>query len=837
MRRAAAVAAIAVLVLGLLVLLIPRFISLDALKPRIVAALEERTGRRVALAGIRLALFPGIGVRVTGVTVSGDPGRPGEHLLSVPEAEIRLAILPLLNGRAVFTTIILRRPAILFREYADGTHSATEIANRLAREEPAPSPPGGKEKVAVRLSTVRIEDAAFSLRVEEPGGKETRWDVAPLSFSLSGIGERRHDFSLAMRLSGAVRGEIAFAGRATLESGPVVDPAMFDVAGKGKLFGQPVALEGKMSAPVKAPAEVDLGFVLSRVAMDEIPKTFGAPPAWLKRLEPEGRAVVKGRVVGNLQAMGFELDADLAQAGWTVGPEIKKFIDTPCDVVIQGHRFPDLLVVSNAEVRFPPLLLIANAAYAPSTGAREWRASARISSLKEFARSRGGELARYHPKGRVTASGRGKKASASAPDAWAVSVDLGDVGFHSAERRYDFREMSGHVEADPAGISFLPLAGLFNGQRFTLRGPVALGGAPRGELEFRMGYLDVDALFPSSGATDGKEKGRGKARHEEEKGAGKGEGISAFSARAKVRVDAGKVRGLEFTDLSGLVTYEKGVLLLDSVRARLFGGEATVSGRIGFAVPSPDFRVKVAARDISAAKLLGRNTSLGEFLSGKASFAGEIGGGVKDFADFARTAAGKGSFRVAGGKIKNVDLLATAASLSGLSGLLPGVPAGAGRVFPGETAFSDLSADFRVEGGKIRTDALRIASDRLGLSGNAAIGFDRTLDFRGVLRLSRELSEKAEGQAGKFLRGPGGRVEIPLVMSGPLTAPAVAIDAEALAAGLAGKVLRGVMERLTGPPPGEEKAREAPKGPEESPERKEPRQGIEGLFEKILPRR
>ena len=49
---------------------------------------------------------------------------------------------------------------------------------------------------------------------------------------------------------------------------------------------------------------------------------------------------------------------------------IRKFIDAPCTVVVQGRRFPDLFLVSNAEFRFPPLLLIANARYVPDAGAR-----------------------------------------------------------------------------------------------------------------------------------------------------------------------------------------------------------------------------------------------------------------------------------------------------------------------------------------------------------------------------------------------------------------------------------------------------------------------------------
>ena len=40
--------------------------------------------------------------------------------------------------------------------------------------------------------------------------------------------------------------------------------------------------------------------------------------------------------------------------------------------------------------------------------------------------------------------------------------------------------------------------------------------------------------------------------------------------------------------------------LLDGMRARIFGGEAQLSGRIDLSSPSRDFRLKVAARDVAA---------------------------------------------------------------------------------------------------------------------------------------------------------------------------------------------------------------------------------------------
>src|SRR4030066_1217410 len=98
MRKAGIVAAVVGFFLVIAVLLLPRLVSLDSFRPRIVAALEEKTGRTIGLSGLSLSLFPGIGVKVTQLTVSGDARHPGERLLSGPGAGMRPADAPLLSG-------------------------------------------------------------------------------------------------------------------------------------------------------------------------------------------------------------------------------------------------------------------------------------------------------------------------------------------------------------------------------------------------------------------------------------------------------------------------------------------------------------------------------------------------------------------------------------------------------------------------------------------------------------------------------------------------------------------------------------------------------------------
>ncbi len=835
MRKGAIAAAVAIFVLVILVLLIPRLVPVDSLKPRIVAALEERTGRTIDLSGLSLSLFPGIGVRIEGLTVSGDARNPEERLLSVPEAEIRLAIVPLFSGRAVFTKCILRRPKIRFRTYADGTHSATDIVRRFAGETKSAGPsPAGKdgERVAVVLRTVSVEDAGLFLHLADKGGKGSGWEISPLTLKLSGIGEKQNDFELRTRIEGQIRGEVSFAGTLSREQGGETGRADYAIQGNGELFGQKVEGKGTFFAS-RDPAVVDLAISFPGIRPERIPEIFRDPPAGLAKARLEGVIPLSVKVAGPPESPGFEARVDLTRAGATfhADPELRKNVDTPCTIVAKGRYSSGRLFLADAELRMPPLSVAAKGQFHPGTGAREWEATATVSSLAETGKLPGaGLLSGWSPEGRLTASGKGRSERAGAPETFEGEVDLGGVGFRIPDRNVALRGLAGTIALTPRSVAISRLAGLLNGERFSLDGKASLGPAPQGQVDLRMAYLDVDALFPpgAGGKKEGKEIPPGTPEKEERR-------KREISARLDVVINAGKVRGVEFTNLKGTVRYEKGDLVLDSVNARMYGGEVRISGVVGLASPDPDFRVTVGVKELAIEEILSRKTSLKDFLSGPLSLSADIGGGMKDFADFSRTASGSGSVQLTGGRIKGLDLLSAAAGVAGLQTLVSGAGAARGETGKGETPFSDFSASFTVGAGKIRTESLRILSGKLGLDGKAAVGFDRTLDFRGVLRLSKEMSARVRGTAGKFLVGPQGEVEIPLIMSGTLIDPAVSLDAAALARGVGERYLKEAIGGMTGPPPSPGADGAAKEAPGTKPEKQEPLKEVEDLFRKVLP--
>jgi len=776
MRKAAVVMAIVVTVAILAAATLPGLVSMESYRPRVAAAIAAKTGRNASFSKISLTLLPAIAIRLSGFSLSGPPSAPAEPLVSAPVAEFRVALFPFLAGRNEFSTLFLHRPKITVRKYPDGTHSATDVLERLGCLDVLAPPDAGKQ-TSVTLKGIRVEDGALSILLEEKGAPVSRLDLSPFSFRGSGIGAQEMPFSLEVGFPPYARGTARLDGLAVHRDAAAGGGLSF--RGGGKAFGQKFTAEGTLSAPRQI-VESDLSISFPKVDVGSLLDGFPDFADAFPRLRPQGVANIGVKVSGDPQSLGFEVQADLTRAGWTIAEGLSKFIDTPCTLVVEGHRFAEAIVVSNAEVRYPPLLLIGNASFSPATGAREYSASGRIASLAEFAKSRGEGFSKWSPAGRVVLSVKGKRATGASPDAYLLEADLADVGIAIPGRSMAVSRFNGHVSIAPESVEFFPLAGLINGQRFLLRGKIARGDAPAGELELQMGYLDLAALLPQE------EAGGKKKRREED----------AFSARlaeawtrelafsAALSIDAGILWGVEFSRLDGKIRHEKGVFSFDGVRAALYGGEVVLSGALTGPGIAPGIKASVAMTNVEVGSILRVQSTLGDFLSGKVSLSADVASSRKDQAAFLRTVTGTGSLRIADGGMKGVNYPALAAAAA-TQGRSPGVAA------PGDTPFREMESLFSLGGGKARLTDLRIVSGSMELAGDATIGLsDHALELLGTLWLSKEGSKAPPWSGGTFFATQTGETAVPLVVSGTLRSPVVAIDTTA-AGRTPGRMLRG----------------------------------------------
>jgi uncharacterized protein involved in outer membrane biogenesis len=238
------IVALIVLAVGA-VLIVPGFLDWNRYKPDIAAAVEQQTGRKLAIDGdIDLRILPSPRLSVAGVRLANLAGAADPDMVSLQALEVHIALAPLFSGRVQVTSFTLVKPRVSLEILAGGKAN-WDLAPAGAA--PAGSTPatggssGGGSPVAVQLDGADIVDGAVIYR-DAAAGSEQR--VEKLNAAIK-----------ASSLNGPVKakGSLVFAGK----------PIAFDAglgeidAGKAASLDATVTL-GEALASVRYEGTIDL---------------------------------------------------------------------------------------------------------------------------------------------------------------------------------------------------------------------------------------------------------------------------------------------------------------------------------------------------------------------------------------------------------------------------------------------------------------------------------------------------------------------------------------------------------------------------------------------------
>jgi len=175
---------------------VPFFVDLDRYRDRWLPAVESALGRRVEVGRVELTVLTGLGARVDGLAVHGDPADP-EPLLAVESVRLRVRLLPLLRGRVVVARVVLTRPALRFVARAADVGAFPDQPPDSAR--PNASPFG---LAALSLADLTIRDGSLSYE-DRLGGGAARYELDRIDATLArvAVGE-----TLAVDATGRVAG-------------------------------------------------------------------------------------------------------------------------------------------------------------------------------------------------------------------------------------------------------------------------------------------------------------------------------------------------------------------------------------------------------------------------------------------------------------------------------------------------------------------------------------------------------------------------------------------------------------------------------------------------------
>jgi hypothetical protein len=322
-----------------------------------------------------------------------------------------------------------------------------------------------------------------------------------------------------------------------------------------------------------------------------------------------------------------------------------------------------------------------------------------------------------------------------------------------------------------------------------VQGSLAGFAAPKGSLTLSSSNLDLAEILPPAGAA-----AVGSSRAEKEStpsGSLGGPTASAppdpvRAASVRIAIDAKRVSGPampELKNVKGSMLWERGALTLKDVTMALYGGTATVAGRVDPFAASPTFDLDATVDRFQLADALAQYTSLGDFVVGRLSGRLGIAGSGSTWAVLAPTLNGQGTLEVTDGALRTFNVVRE---------LLAAVDAeGANRLAERpDTPFQRLAAAIEIRDGALRLKDARLVSGEFGATASGVVGLDTSVDLRAEVSLPQaSAGALAKTALGAALTRDDGRLHVPIRLSGRLPRPTITLDRNA-ALGEAGQRLR-----------------------------------------------
>src|SRR3954471_8424394 len=156
--------ALALVILILLAIFVPPFVSLNRLKGRLGSALSNSIGRQVSIGQIRLRLLPRPGFDLSDVSIQDDPAFSAEPMLHAGTVTATLRFSSLWRGRIEIASLSFQEPSMNLVRNAQGQWN---VAALLKRAQQVPSAPTQKavSESRPRFPYLEASDARVNFKI------------------------------------------------------------------------------------------------------------------------------------------------------------------------------------------------------------------------------------------------------------------------------------------------------------------------------------------------------------------------------------------------------------------------------------------------------------------------------------------------------------------------------------------------------------------------------------------------------------------------------------------------------------------------------------------------
>ena len=372
-------------------------------------------------------------------------------------------------------------------------------------------------------------------------------------------------------------------------------------------------------------------------------------------------------------------------------------------------------------------------------------------------------------------SGSGSAAeSTTKPPVEIVSID--DIALRNVAIVSGGRTLTGDVDIAPEGAGAILKKIALHADNATIEvtGKLATVSPPTGDLTITAGALNFDQLLAfahdfSTGA------GMETAHPTRPKAAGRAPAAaSSMNISATLNAERASVGGLALAKLTGKARITAEAMTIDPIAFNVFGGG--YSGSLVFGLgATPDFHLNASLSGIDAAAAVAFAGSPGT-ISGRLSGRLTVSGRGTDAPSVMRTARGTARLDIVDGIVKNLGLVRTIVVAT--SGRADGGQGGSG---PRDEPFTRLGTTLALAGGSATTQDLRFTAKDLLLAAAGNVRLDGSaINLAGQVQLSDDLSKQAGQDLVRYTQ-EGGRVTLPVTITGSADAPHVMIDLASVA--------------------------------------------------------
>ena len=780
------IAFVAVVLVGILASA-PFIVDLNRYRDRWLPVIESALGRRVEVGKIELTLLTGLGARIDGLVIHDQPAGAHEPTLRVESVRVRIRLLPLLRGRLEVQQVVLSRPRLRLASHPEGVAGVSAGAGARAPGESS-APASHVAVAALSLADLLIDDG--SVIYEDLSVVET-----PHRYVFDHLQARLENLAIGKTLAVAAEarfegGDLPLSLRGT--AGPLSEtlwPDAIDLrigAGDSHVAVTGQRAGGSFAVSARS-EELDLSQILaiSKRFVPAIPADLAVtgPGTLALTLRPEGdRFSVDG---------WLDLDASrVAYDTWFLKPEHTPLSAAFAGTISRRPGEPLHLIVPTVTVRLHT---------AEARGTIRVAVGEQISAEGTLATGDtdvGGweRLVPALTDGRI--AGR-----ASLDVSWTIeppgapayiaTVKLADVRAVLPGSGRPIERVTGTVNLAPGRVTIPRLAMRIGESDLTVQGALAGWASPAGVFTVSSSRLDLAEMMPPPTAlaqpaspragpppTEG--PARPAAATEVPASSGAAPVVLPPSLRAasiRFTLDAKRVMGPswpELHDVSGSVLFERGALVLKGIKAGVHGGTALLAGRLDPFAAVPTFDLDARVDKLDVADVLAKWTSLQEFLTGRLNGRLALSGSGATWAALAPTLAGNGDVAITDGAFRTFnivqDVLKSANAL--------GVSQIAERP---DTPFQRLAAAIEIRDGALHLEEVSLTAGDFGATANGVIGLDTSVNARAWVRVpQRSAAGLAKTAIGQALVGGDGQFSIPILVSGRLPKPEVALDRSAV---------------------------------------------------------